>query len=98
MTNKKLESLILSKTKNIKSTNKDKSIKKNKDDISIKEIIRLFLFLYSVYYYYTPVKILITEFISDGSIVNIMVNSRKLFFTIDSLYKFIYYLILYAFL
>ncbi len=98
MTNKKLESLIFSKTKNIKSINKDRRNKKNKDDISIKEIIRLSLFLYSVYYYYTPVKTLIIEFISDGSITNIIVNSRKLFFTIDSLYKFIYYLILYAFL
>ena len=36
MTNKKLESLILSKIKNNKTINKVKNTKKNEDDISIK--------------------------------------------------------------
>ena len=86
MSNKKLESLILSKIKSKKINNN-----KNKDNISLKELIRLFLFLYSVYYYFNPVKIILLEFIKNGNVVNIISNLRKLFFSIDSFYKFIYY-------
>jgi hypothetical protein len=74
------------------------SKKQNKDELDTQDIIRLLVFGYSIYYYYTPVKTIFFDFLLNRNLLETIISMYKLFFSIDSTAKFIFYFIIYVLL
>ncbi len=96
MGQKKLTNIFVNS--NSSKNKKKKSKKQNKDKLEIQDIIRLVVLAYSIYYYYTPVKTIFFDFLSNKNILETIVSVYKLFFSIDSTAKFIVYFIIYVLL
>jgi hypothetical protein len=98
MSNKKLENIFVNSdsSKNIKK--KSKKQNKDKDELDTQDIIRLAVLGYSIYYYYTPVKTIFFDFLLNRNILETITSMYKLFFSIDSTAKFIFYFIIYVLL
>jgi hypothetical protein len=95
MGNKKLENIFVNSNS---SKKKKKNLKKNKDELETQDIIRLVVLGYSVYYYYTPVKTIFFDFLQNKNILETIISMYKLFFSIDSTTKFIFYFFIYVLL
>ncbi len=86
--NKKLE----------KKEKKNKLVKIDKDEQDAQNIIRLGVLVYSIYYYFAPVKIIFYDLVQNQDILVSISSLYKLFFSIDSTAKFIIYFIIYVLL
>ena len=96
MGNKKLENIFVNSDSSKNKKNKSKN--KNKDELDTQDIIRLLVFGYSIYYYYSPVKTIFFDFLLNRNILEAIMSMYKLFFSIDSTAKFIFYFIIYVLL
>lgn len=94
---KKSKKLVKIFSDSTKLKNKKSKPNLNPDKIDVKEIIRLCLFFYSIYYYFSPVKLILINFIQNKDIIQAILSMHKLFFTINSTWKFVFYLIIYTF-
>ncbi len=92
--NKKLEKL----EKKDKENEKNKLVKIDKDEQDAQNIIRLGVLVYSIYYYFAPVKIIFYDLVQNQNILTSISSLYKLFFSIDSTAKFIIYFIIYVLL
>ncbi len=86
--NKKLE----------KKEKKNKLVKIDKDEQDVQNMIRLGVLVYSIYYYFAPVKIIFYDLVQNQDILVSISSLYKLFFSIDSTAKFIIYFIIYVLL
>lgn len=91
---KKLEQIFTE----LSTDNRKNKIKKNNKKIINKNLALLLIFIFSLIFYFGPLKNIYLEYLNDHSIIKVILSVYQLYFSINSFYKLLFLFVLYLIL